>query len=276
MGFYVTKADGSRQLFDRRKVMNTCMKMHASREAAEDVADKIEKQAYDGIDTHKILKMIFQYVKEYRPEVAFRLDLRQSISMLRPKPDFELFIAAVLEAEGYDVKSNAIVPGRCIEHEIDAVATKGRDVICVEVKHHYQHHTYTGLGVFLEAWASFEDLQAGHAANKNAIGFNGLLVACNTKVSDSAERYARCKGFSYLAWKSPRERSLERIIEEHKLYPVTLLKGIDEYAAARLGDAGIFLLKQLVCQDAKKIARILNMPRNKTQLLISRANRLLS
>ena len=63
MGVFVTKADGSRQLFDREKVVRTCLRNGASRNIAEEIAGKIEAKLYDGIETKKILGMIFRLLR---------------------------------------------------------------------------------------------------------------------------------------------------------------------------------------------------------------------
>jgi hypothetical protein len=271
---YVTKFDGRKQLYNRNKVMRTCMRMNVGRKAAEAVVDKIESKLYDGMTTKEILKLVFKYTKEYKPEIAYEINLRQSIALLRPKPDFEQFIARMLEAEGYEVETNNIVKGNCTEHEVDAIARKGRDIVCVEVKHHYQHHRYTGLDVFLESWASFEDMQAGYKANKNSVGFNRLLVVCNTKISDHAKQYASCKDFNYLAWKAPAE-SLENLVDKHKLYPITLLKGMNSKTATKLSNANIILLKQLVREDADRLARRLKIQKKEIRGLINKGDKLL-
>ena len=57
MSIYVIKADGSRQLFDKEKVVKTCLRMGANRKIAEDVAQSVEGSLYDGISTEKILSM---------------------------------------------------------------------------------------------------------------------------------------------------------------------------------------------------------------------------
>ena len=50
MAVYVTKANGSRQLFDKEKVMRTCLRFGATREIAYKIAEKVEQQIYDGED----------------------------------------------------------------------------------------------------------------------------------------------------------------------------------------------------------------------------------
>ena len=62
---YVTKADGSQQLFEKKKVVRTCLRMRATPDVARIVADKVASQVYEGITTKKVLQMIFQYMKKY-------------------------------------------------------------------------------------------------------------------------------------------------------------------------------------------------------------------
>lgn len=269
----VTKVDGSKQEFDRNKVINTCLRLRISREEAEEIADKIEGRLYDGIGTHKILQMVFAYAKKHRPEVAHRTDLRQAISLMRSKPDFEEFVRIILREHGYDVEPNKILEGGCVEHEIDAVARKGGDVFFVEAKHHVDHHSYTGLHVFLESFAAFEDLVEGSKLGKNNYQFTKLMVVCNTKISDHAKRYAECRGIEHIGWNYPEKLNLSELIESRKLYPITILKGLDSYTQTRLGDNNIVILKQLAEPDVKKLSS-LGIGKSKAIELIRKAKAL--
>jgi hypothetical protein len=259
---YVTKADGSKQPFDKQKIINTCLRLQATPEQAQSIADKIEAKAYDGIPTKKILQMIFQYMKKYRPAIGYQIDLRQAIAILRSKPDFEIFVAKLFEAMGYKVETNLIIQGKCIEHEIDVVARKEDERILIEAKHHVNHHTYSGLDVFLQLNSNLEDLREGYKAGKNKFRFTKAILICNTKVSEHAKRYALCKGLEFIAWKFPLERGLERIIEENKLYPITFLREIEREEAYKLADAKIVTIKQLL-DDAEKIARNTGISKNR-------------
>ena len=51
MRVFVTKANGSRQLFDKDKAIRTCLKMGASSQVANAVVEKVESRLYDGIST---------------------------------------------------------------------------------------------------------------------------------------------------------------------------------------------------------------------------------
>jgi len=274
---YVTKADGRSQAFDRQKIMRTCLRLGVTQDVAEKIVSRIEKEAYDGIPTKKIIKLIFRYVRKYRPEFKHIIDLRDAICMLRPKPDFELFIAQLLREYGFKVKSNQMVAGKCIEHEIDAVAEKNsKEVYYVEVKHHYKPHTYTGLDVFLEVWATFEDLIDGYKEGRNKIPFTGVIVISNTKLSDHAYNYAMCRNIKGMAWNTPRERGLESMISDKRLYPITLLRGLDPDDQAKLGDAGIVTLKQIIELDEAEIRRMTRLSKKAVKELKQKSKEILS
>lgn len=273
---YVLKFDGRKEPFEKEKVYNTCLRMGLSKQNAKEVADRIEEKVFNGIQTKKILQMIFDFAKEYKPEVKQRIDLRQAISLLRSKPDFETFITLLLEKEGYKVEHNQIISGACVDHEIDDIAKKGKEVVYVEVKHHVQYHTFSGVGTFLEVQATFEDLRDGIAENKNNYDFTRPLVILNTKLSEHARRYAECKKINFIAWKDPLENGLEKRIEDYKFYPITLLRNLDAKTEAQLGDAGIVLLKQLVEMNIKEIASMTKISANKISDLVLRAKKILS
>jgi hypothetical protein len=278
---YVIKFDGRLQPFEKEKIIRTCMRMHATEEIAQKVADRIEERVYDGISTKNILQMIFAYMRKYRPEVKHMIDLRTAISLLRPKPDFELFVAQVLRAYGYKVKSNQMIAGRCIEHEIDAIAekdegSKDKGITYVEVKHHYNPHTYTGLGVFLEARATFEDLTEGYVSGKNKIRFDKALVVINTKLSEHALQYAECRGIAYIGWKAPVNRGLEWMIEGKRLYPITLIRDLGAEDEAKFGDVGIVTLLQMTELSLEKLWSMTKIPKKTLRELRSKAQELLS
>jgi len=271
----VNKADGTKQEFDKGKIVRTCLKMHASEEEAREVADKVESKIFEGIATKKILELIFFYLKSYRPEVKQQIDLREAISLLRPKPDFENFVGIVLREEGYEVDPPQLIRGRCVEHEIDGIAKKGMDTIYVEVKHHFQSHTYTGVSVFLKTWAVFVDLVDGFELHKSPYKFNKALVVCNTKFSDHALQYARCKNISHIGWNTPEEHSLQKMVWDKRLYPITLIKSLDKRTEGRLGDSGVILLKQLAETDVNDLIRKTQVNRQKLIFFKDKAQQIL-
>lgn len=267
---FVTKADGRRESFQREKIIRTCLRNHAPRKVAEKVASKIEAKAYDGIETKKILKMIFSLLKEYKPVHGYHIDLKEAISLLKPKPDFEEFIRIVLKANDYEIERNRIVKGFCVEHEIDGVAYKGGKKILLEVKHHTNYHVYIGLETCLEYYAAFLDMSEGPE-----IKFDKLLIACNTKFSDHAKKYARCKDIMLLGWKYPEKNGLENLIEKFKLYPVTYLAGLNKDQYEKFSNAGIITLRQLIKANLRELEKTTKIKMRILKNLRSRAGEIM-
>ncbi len=57
MSIFVTKVDGSKQLFVKEKVVKTCLMMGVSRKIAEMVANEVERNLSEGISTEKIFQI---------------------------------------------------------------------------------------------------------------------------------------------------------------------------------------------------------------------------
>ncbi|TRO42271.1 restriction endonuclease [Candidatus Bathyarchaeota archaeon] len=245
MAVFVTKADGKKQQFIKEKVIQTCMRMGATRELAKTIAKEIENKSYNGISTSKILQMIFSRLRKHKPIMKYHIDLRRSLSLMKSAPDFERFIQLLLSEHNYHVSPNQIIQGRCIEHEVDGVAKKDGKTYIVEVKHHYKFHTPTSLDVSRIARAILEDLTEGYNMGLNNLKVDNALIVCNTKLSEHAKRYADCRGILHIGWSSGSNRDLQTMIEEKKLYPITFLKGLKTDTRNRLASDGIVMLKQL-------------------------------
>ena len=273
---YVTKFDGTRQPFDRNKVMRTSLRMGATLAVAESIADEIENRVYDGMETKKVLQMIFRRLRKHKPTTRHQIDLRKALSMLNPAPDFERYIQLLLSEHDYEVTPNQIMRGRCVEHEVDAVARKNGKTCIVEVKHHYKYHTPTSLDVSRISRAVFEDVTEAYELELSNLKIDYALIVCNTKLSEHAKRYADCRGIRHIGWSSPPKHDLQTMIEEKKLYPVTLLKGLNAQTRNKLASKGVILLRQLTEETPKELRKQTGIPKEKLESMIGKAKEILS
>jgi len=273
---FVTKADGTRQPFDKTKIMRTCLRMGATLAVAELIADDIENRLYDGIETKKILQMIFRSLRKHKPVIRHQIDLRKALSLLNPAPDFERFIQLLLSEHNYEVTQNQIVRGRCVEHEVDAVARKNGKTCIVEVKHHFKYHTPTSLDVSRISRAVFEDVTEGYELGLNNLKIDYALIVCNTKLSEHAKRYADCRGIRHIGWSSPPNHDLQTMIEEKKLYPITFLKGLNAETRNKLAHNEIILLKQLTEKTPTELRRQTGISKEKLGSIVGKARAILS
>jgi hypothetical protein len=251
----VTKADGSRQLFDRKKVVKTCLRMGANRRIAFDVADEVEARLYDGIPTRKVLQMIFRLLREHRPHIRHFLDLKKGLSLMNSKPEFERFVQTLLAHHGFDVSPNQILRGKCVGHEVDAVASKDGVTFFVEAKHHSNYHTPTGLDESRIARAVLEDVTEGFEIGKSDLKIDRAMIVTNTRYSEHARRYGKCRNILQIGWSSPQTLSLQNMIEEKKLYPLSCIKGLNSETKMKLVNAGVVLMKQVLEEKPAKLAR---------------------
>jgi Holliday junction resolvase-like predicted endonuclease len=276
MYILVTKSDGSKQAFDKGKVIDTCLRMGATHEVAVGVANRVEQRIYDGIESKRILSMIFRQLGRYHPAVKHHTDLRRALAMMEPKPDFEEYIRMLLKEQGYQVTSNEIVRGKCVEHEIDSIASKDGKTYIVEVKHHSNHHTLSGLDVDRISRAIFEDITEGFKLGLNSINVEKAIIVCNVKLSEHAKRYADCRGIEHIGWRYPPDHGIDRMIEEKKLYPITYLKNLDSADMRRLTSGGVLLLKQLVESSPESLGQRTRIPRRRLEAIQQRARTILS
>jgi len=268
---FVTKADGSKQLYSREKVEKTCLRMGVDEDVAKEVAERIERSLYFGIPTNKLLQMIYRALQKYKPAVRQLYDVRKGISLMDSKPEFELFIQTLLGQNGFDVNPNQILRGNCVEHEVDAIAKKDWVTFFVEIKHHFGYHTLTGLDESRIARAILEDVAECFALGKIDLKIDRAMIVTNTRYSEHAQRYGKCRNILQIGWDSPQDNNLRSMIEKKKLYPLSCLRSLKHEARARLVNCGVILIKQLAEEDAVKLARKTMLPLENVRALIEKA-----
>lgn len=275
MTTYVTKAGGKKEAFQKEKIVRTCLRMGASIDLAENTADKIDEKVKNGVRTKKIMNMIFDLMAQYKPGIQYVINLRKALAVMNPKPDFEKFIRALLDKKGYSVSPNQIINGKCGEHEIDGIIQKNAKTLLLEVKHHYSYHTRTGLDEVRIARAVFEDITEGAESGANNLSINGIIVVCNTKLSDHALKYAQCRHIDHIGWSSPPGFDLATLIGETQLYPITYVKEMDESVVDELSSTGVVLLNQLVERDFEELKKKTSLPTEKLKSLRKKAQTIL-
>jgi hypothetical protein len=256
----VKKADGSLQLFDGEKVVRTCLRMGAERQVAYEVAEKVERRLYDGIPTAVILRMIFQFMRRRKPGVGNLFDLRKGLSLMSSKPEFEVFVRVVLRRNGFEVSPNQVLKGKCVEHEVDGIARKNGVTYFVEAKHHVRYHAPTGLDESRIARAVLEDVVEGFALGKSSFKIDRAMIVTNTRFSEEAVQYGRCRDILQIGWSSPVNRGLQDLVEGVNVLPLSCVRGLGVDARLKLAESGIVLFEQVMSENAEELARKTGLP----------------
>lgn len=242
---YIIKASGQKEEFSPEKVKRSCLRAGASEELANEISRRITRNVRPGMSTREIWRLIYRYLSKRQPHSASRFSLRESLLRLGPKGFiFEKFMALIFQEEGYQIKLNQILQGKCVTHEIDVLLEKDKIFFTVECKFHHAPGIYTEIKDALYSWARFIDLREGGLPFE----LSNVWLVSNTKFSEQTKQYAACRGINLLGWAYPEERSLQRIIEEKHLYPITVLRSLEKRYEERLIQEEI-----ITCHDLLKI-----------------------
>lgn len=241
----VTKWNGEMQEYDPEKIRVTLERYGVTGKEAREILDEIASRLTPGIKTSKIMNMMHRELDKREKTGRLKRDLRSALGMMRSAPDFEEYVRLVLVSEGYDVRPNAVIRGRCVTHEIDGVLERDGELVYLETKHHRRRHSYTPFYVSLSAKAKFDDIRRGHEEGLNDYDFSHVLIVCNTRMTEHARVYAGCVGIDHLGWKAPPERGIDKIITEARVYPTTILRSVGRGERDALSGAGIVTLWHL-------------------------------
>ncbi len=246
---YVVKANGQRVPFDHSKVVATCIRAGASEKLANFVANKVLHQIRNGTSTKKVYKLVLKAfgTNELGQIVQHRYRLKESLMRLGPAGfRFENFMARILQDSGYQIQGlREKFEGQCVQHEIDIAAFSSNDkkMYLIECKYHNLPGIFTGLKESLYTHARFLDLSTH---------FDKEMLVCNTKVSKEVITYAACIGQKVISWRYPPDQSIEKMIEEKNLYPLTLLP-LSQRELVVFSDNNIMVVKDLIA-DTNQLA----------------------
>lgn len=250
----IVKANGQHEAFDAEKLRFSLMHAGASEEATEEVLKHLMPELKDGMTTHDIYQHAFSLLNRTNKKVARSYSLRRAVMQLGPSGfPFEDFVAEILRAKGFQCLTRQTVLGGCVAHEVDVVAYNDKKLVMVEAKFHNELGTKSDLKVVLYIKARFDDLKDNvfSYGKKNRKVTDSWLIT-NTKFSSTAVHYAVCKDMTLIGWNYPEKGSLQDMIEEERLHPITALTTLSDNEKKALLTGGVVL-----CSNIKKSPEVL-------------------
>lgn len=269
---YIIKATGEREEFNPQKLRDSLLKAKADSETAERIVKQTEEELKDGMSTKEIYHRAFELLgkEEGSRGVAARYSLRRAIMELGPTGfPFEQFVAEIFRAKGYETTTEFVAKGECAEHEIDIAAWNKDKLIFVEAKFHNELGVKSDLKVALYVKARWDDVakqEFGGFGEKKRSMDEGWLIT-NTKFSESAIKYAKCRNMKLVGWNYPENGNLQDLIEETHLHPITCLESISPSDEKLLMEAGIVLCKQ--AKENPDIAKQVGLSDSKISQMLS-------
>ena len=274
MAMRITKASGKTEDINSEKLRISLVRAGASDEQSSEIIDRIMLEIAPLSSTKKIYRLARKYLKQLNHASGMRYSLKQALFRLGPTGyPFEKYYSHLLKSYGYETQTGSIIEGKCVKHEIDVIAVRNDEINIVECKYHNKSGTTVDVKVAMYVESRFRDIAPVMAVKYPDRKFRGWLVT-NTRFTDDALQYAECSKFGLKSWRHPDDQSLEKMIEDKRLYPVTIVSGIQSGLIVRLLKENIILLKDLVSMNIRDIRHILSLPEKKAAALKKQADEL--
>lgn len=270
----VRKAAGTHENFKPGKLRDSLVRAGSDAATAEEIVEDVLEKVGPETSTREIYRIAHNQLRKASRSCGMRYTLKNALFRLGPTGyPFESYIADIFKDYGYRTRTGKTLEGKCTTHEVDVLAVNDREVSVMECKFHKAKGTTTDVKVALYVHSRIRDLEPTVAAAYPGREYSGRIVT-NTRFTADALRYARCSGFSLLSWKYPDGGGLEQMIESRKLYPVTIITGIQAGLVDKLIAERILLLRDLLTLDERVIQSRLGLSRGKTRLLRKKAEAL--
>ncbi len=225
MAIKILKASGLSEDFDTRKLANSLIRSGTPADVAQDIAEEVAKKIVPSTKTREIYRLAKKLLRQYNVTAGMRYSLKKAISALGPTGyPFEKYFARVLKGHGYSAEVNLIINGYCVQHEVDIFAKSGNGHFLIECKYHSNGGKPTDVKVALYVHSRFNDIRkAFDLAPEHGLEVHQGWLVTNTRCTTDAIKYAECVGLRIISWRYPETGSLEKMIEEKRLYPITVL-----------------------------------------------------
>lgn len=252
----VIKASGQKEEFRLEKLVNSLVRSGASEDVAMDIARKVESQIAPPFRTRQIYRLAKKMLRRYNHASGMRYSIKKAISSLGPSGyPFEKYFAKILAAYGYTVALNMMIDGYCVQHEVDIVASKGKNQHVIECKYHTEGGKPTDVKIALYVHSRFADIKKASKQNRSDVSIKDGWLVTNTRCTSDAIRYAECVGLKIISWRYPADNSLEKMIENKRLYPVTILSSIKKQSLDILLSNNIVLAHEIADMDEETLIR---------------------
>lgn len=245
--YLIRKETGELDPFSREKLEQSLIRAGADMESAESIADQIEKELVNGMSTRKIYKRALSLLHKRSVRAAGRYRMKAAIMELGPSGyPFEYFVTEIFRAKGYEATTGIVLRGHCINHEVDVLARKDGASSMVECKFRNRAGDKIDAKTILYIYARFLDLKEGSAHNAQPI--QTVWVATNTRYTEDAVAFARCRGMHLLGWDFPHTESLSSLADKFGLHPVTCLHSLRKSEKEALLANKVVLCRDLLIQ----------------------------
>lgn len=247
----ITKASGESDVYSREKLIQSLHRSGAVEPSILDVVRHVEAQLTEGMSTRKIYRRAFHQLRKSNVPAASQYNLKSAVMLLGPSGyPFETFVGSLFEAMGWDTRVGIVMPGRCVNHEVDVFAVKNGVVRFTECKFRNELGSKVDVKVAMYVHSRVRDLFARYAADHPSdsfTGYQGWLVT-NSKFTTDAEQYGECERMHLMSWDYPAGNGLLQLIRTTGILPITVLHSLSKKHVEWILGRGVVTCRGLLAQ----------------------------
>lgn len=242
----ITKQDGAQEPFNPLKLRRSLERVGCSENVCNEIIGEVESELHEGDGTGAIYKRAFDLLRKKEQPLAARYSMKRAILDLGPSGfPFEDFVAEIFKSKGFNVSTDRYVTGICAPHEVDVYALKEDICIGAELKFHNRLGFKTDLKVALYVHSRFQDIRKAHPKGHIEDGIDEGWLITNTAFTKNAMQYGKCVGLRMVSWEYPEKDSLQDMIEETSVQPITALTTLSKQDKRLLLDRKLVLCRML-------------------------------
>lgn len=258
----IIKKFNEEEVFDEEKFCSSLIYVGIDNNTANKICRKIYNKLPSVVKSENVFRLTLNELKKINSYYALRYNLKKAIFDLGPSGyPFEQYFAKILAEYGYETIINEFIEGKCLNYEIDIVAVKEDQRYIIECKFHHSFEILSDLKNVLYVYGRWIDI-------KEKYPYLLPWLVTNTKLSAEAISFANCRDIKLTAWKYPPDESLEKLIENKALYPITISLNANKYIIQKLISNHYILTNDLLRDDIDNIVQKTGIDKNKIKKII--------
>ncbi|MCH8554171.1 MAG: hypothetical protein LAT76_03375 [Schleiferiaceae bacterium] len=263
----ITKQTGEKEPFDANKLRRSLEKAQAPADCINDIVSQVADSLTHGMSTRKIYRLAYRLLRKRAGNFALRYKLKEALLQLGPTGyPFEIFVGEIFSRLGYAVEVGVMVKGACISHEMDVIATKGSEQLLIECKFARDQKSKQGIQTALYVHARVQDIIAYRQKQE---AFHGVAfqaaVFTNAQLTLDTITYGKCQNMRVVGWDYPATGGLRDLVEQTKIFPITILEQLTKKQQQHLLEKGI-----VSCRDLERNVAVIDgfhLTKRKVKLL---------
>lgn len=244
----IVKHSGHIVDFNVDKLKQSLLKSGAPHKTVDNIVQSIQKEMHEGMTTKQVYRQAFTLLKKTSNAHAARYNLRAALQMLGPAGFFfEKYIARLYVSENFETKTNLLLQGKCVSHEVDVAIKKQNTISMIECKFHNSREANSDVKVPMYILSRFNDLKSNrHKLFSGSDIIDHCIIVTNNRFTSDAIAFADCSGLGLLSWDYPSGESIKDKIDSNNLYPITCLTTLTMAEKEKLLILNVLLVKELI------------------------------